>query len=67
MISRFLFHMGDRYVSKWIVLAVDILIVCVAFVLSYFIRFNLSFNFDIGKLLIQIPVVALVFTDSLIT
>lgn len=64
MISRFLFHMGDRYVSKWIVLAVDILIVCVAFVLSYFIRFNLSFNFDIGKLLIQIPVVALVFTAS---
>lgn len=53
--------MSDRYVSKWVILLIDLVITAFAFVLSYFIRFNLSFNFDAEKLLTQLPIVLLAF------
>ncbi|MDO6472170.1 nucleoside-diphosphate sugar epimerase/dehydratase [Maribacter sp. 1_MG-2023] len=50
----------NRFASKWIVLAIDILMVGVCFILSYCIRFNLTFNFDVNQLLVQLPVVCLI-------
>ncbi|WP_291964840.1 polysaccharide biosynthesis protein [Maribacter sp.] len=50
----------NRFASKWIVLAIDILMIGICFILSYCIRFNLTFNFDVNQLLVQLPVVCLI-------
>jgi FlaA1/EpsC-like NDP-sugar epimerase len=50
----------NRFASKWIVLAIDVLMVGICFILSYCIRFNLTFDFDVNQLLVQLPVVCLV-------
>ncbi|MGW9686024.1 polysaccharide biosynthesis protein [Flagellimonas sp. 2504JD1-5] len=60
MIQSYLTNTIERYASKWLVLAIDLVIVCIAFVLSYFVRFNLTFDFEVENLLIQVPLVALV-------
>ncbi len=60
MIKNYLVNNAHRYASKWLVLAIDITLVTIAFVLSYLIRFNLTLDFDISKLFIQLPVVALI-------
>ena len=52
--------MATRIVSKWLVLAVDLFIIAASFFLAYIIRFNLAINFDISKLVLQIPVVVLI-------
>ncbi len=57
MIQSYLIHLARKYSSKWLVLIIDLVIVTISFMLSYFIRFNLTFNFDVNKLLIQLPVV----------
>ena len=57
MIQNYLTNNAKRYASKWLVLTIDLAIVAISFMLSYFIRFNLTFNFDVEKLLIQIPIV----------
>ena len=57
MIKKVLLNLSKKYVSRWVVLFIDILIVCSSFVLSYFIRFNASFDFDFSELLIQLPIV----------
>lgn len=61
MIKEYFFRRGRRYASKWTVLIIDLCIVSVSFILAYFIRFNLSFNFDVQNLWIQLPVVVLLF------
>lgn len=60
MIKNYLVNNAHRYASKWLVLAIDVFLISVAFVMSYFIRFNLTFNFDIEKLFLQFPVVTLI-------
>lgn len=55
MIQDYLTSKVERYASKWLVLAIDVVIVAISFVLSYLIRFNLTFNFDVEKLFVQIP------------
>ncbi|MEW2921841.1 nucleoside-diphosphate sugar epimerase/dehydratase [Muricauda sp. ANG21] len=62
MIRKFLFRNGRRYASKWTVLLIDLGIVAVSFILAYFIRFNLSFNFDVQKLWTQLPIIIVLFT-----
>ena len=57
MIQNYLTNNAQRYASKWLVLAIDLVVVAISFILSYFIRFNLTFNFDVNKLLVQLPVV----------
>ena len=57
MIQNYLANNAQRYASKWLVLAIDLVIVAISFLLSYFIRFNLTFNFDVSKLLAQLPAV----------
>lgn len=61
MIKEFFFRTGRRYASKWTVLLIDLGIVSFSFILAYFIRFNLSFNFDVQRLWTQLPIVVLLF------
>ena len=61
MIREYFYKNGRRYASKWTVLAIDLFIVSVSFILAYFIRFNLSFNFDVNRLWVQLPVVVFLF------
>jgi FlaA1/EpsC-like NDP-sugar epimerase len=60
MIKNYLVNNVHRYASKWLVLAIDVFLIAVAFVMSYFIRFNLTFEFDIEKLIMQFPVVIVI-------
>lgn len=64
MIKEYFFRNGKRYASKWTVLLIDLAIVAVSFMLAYFIRFNLSLNFDVQKLWVQLPIVVLLFMVS---
>ncbi|QXP55235.1 polysaccharide biosynthesis protein [Cellulophaga sp. HaHa_2_95] len=60
MIKNYITHSATRYASKWLVLVVDVVLVSFSFVLAYFILFNLTMNFDINKLFVQLPFVALI-------
>ncbi len=64
MIKKYLFDNNRHYASKWTVLLIDLGIVSVSFVLAYFIRFNLSFDFDVQRLWVQLPVVTLLFLGA---
>jgi len=59
MIKTYFSNSVAKYASKWLVLAIDIVIVSMSFILSYFILFNLTLNFDISKLFLQLPLVGL--------
>ena len=48
-----------EYTSKWFILLIDLFLVIFSFVLSYFIRYNLSSGFDIQDLVFQIPLVTI--------
>ncbi|WP_405246907.1 polysaccharide biosynthesis protein [Cellulophaga sp. Asnod2-G02] len=60
MIQNYLNSTASKYASKWLVLIVDVILVSFSFVLAYFILFNLTMNFDINKLFVQLPFVALI-------
>lgn len=49
---------SENSTPRWIVLVFDVYIVVSAFLLSYFIRYNLTFDFDVQKMGKQIPLVA---------
>jgi len=55
MIKNYLVSNAHRYASK---LAIDVFLISISFILSYIIRFNLTFDFDSDKLFIQLPIVA---------
>ncbi|MCX2719842.1 polysaccharide biosynthesis protein [Lentiprolixibacter aurantiacus] len=57
MIKNYLTNTVSRYASKWLVLSIDIGTISFAFVLSYIIRFNVSFGFDFKQLYLQLPIV----------
>ena len=61
MIKKYLFDNERHHASKWTVLFIDLCIVAVSFVMAYFIRFNLSFDFDVQRLWAQLPIVVLLF------
>ncbi len=68
MLEKYLTKTIFRHSSKWIVLCIDLLIVGIAFVLSYFIRFNLTLNFDVNKLFVQLPfIIGMAFISFLVT
>jgi FlaA1/EpsC-like NDP-sugar epimerase len=60
MIKNYLTSTIYRYASRWVVLLIDLFTVAVAFILSYFIRFNFTFNFDVEKLVLQVPLVMII-------
>ncbi|WP_237276341.1 polysaccharide biosynthesis protein [Tenacibaculum ovolyticum] len=50
----------EKYASRWVVLAIDIILICISFILAYTVRFNASLNFDTESLYYQIPFIALI-------
>ena len=60
MIQKYFNKSVYRYASKWVVLGIDLITVSAAFILSYFIRFNLTFNFDVEKLGMQVPLMIII-------
>ncbi len=64
MFKKQLLKTANKYASRWLVLAIDCILVIQTFVLAYFIRFNFSFNFDTQDFLYQQP---LVFVISLVS
>lgn len=57
MIQKFVTNNAQRYASKWLVLFIDLITVALSFILSYLIRFNLTLNFEVDKLVLQLPLV----------
>ena len=57
MIQKYLSYNSQRYASKWLVLCIDLVTIAFAFLLSYLIRFNLTLDFKVENLLIQLPLV----------
>lgn len=60
MIHNYLTSRAQKYTSKWIVLAIDLVMVAITFIFSYLIRFNLTLDFDISKLVLQLPIIVLI-------
>jgi len=60
MIQSYFSNNANRYASKWLVLLIDVITVSVSFFLAYWIRFDLSMNFNVEKLYTQLPFVAFV-------
>ncbi|MBT9189043.1 polysaccharide biosynthesis protein [Zobellia russellii] len=66
MIKEYLSNNAHKYASKWLVLAIDVVMIAISFVLSYIIRFNLTLDFDIDKLFVQLPIISLIALASFI-
>ena len=60
MLRNFFVKVLNKYASKWVVLFIDIVLVCISFIAAYSIRFNISLDFDTSILIKQIPIVAIV-------
>ena len=60
MIKHYFAYFSQKYASKWLVLAIDLSIVMVTFLMAYLIRFNFTFDFDVEAFLIQLPFLLLV-------
>ena len=60
MLKRILQNSTDKYASRWLVLAIDLVLVVQTFVLAYLIRFNFSLDFNVKDFFIQQPIVILV-------
>ncbi|SEB70390.1 NDP-sugar epimerase, includes UDP-GlcNAc-inverting 4,6-dehydratase FlaA1 and capsular polysaccharide biosynthesis protein EpsC [Tenacibaculum sp. MAR_2009_124] len=67
MIKNLFLKLIDKYASKWLVLAIDIILICISFVLAYAVRFNASLNFDLNNFYMQIPFIILVSLVSFLT
>lgn len=50
----------SRYAPKWLVLIIDLVTVGISFLLSYLIRFNLTFEFEFNDFLEQLPLVGVI-------
>jgi FlaA1/EpsC-like NDP-sugar epimerase len=50
----------DFYVSKWIVLLIDLFTILFTFVLSYLIRFNFTLDFDHESFKYQLPLILVI-------
>lgn len=55
--KNYLSELSRKYASQWLVLAFDLSVTLVSFVLAYIVRFNLTLNFNISKLVEQLPMV----------
>jgi FlaA1/EpsC-like NDP-sugar epimerase len=57
MFKNYISKSVNKYASRWLVLAIDCVLVLQTFFLAYFIRFNFSFNFDSQDFIYQQPLV----------
>ena len=60
MLKKLFLKTFAKYASKWLVLLVDIILLCISFVLAYIIRFDYLSNLDFSLLIKQIPIIAIV-------
>lgn len=67
MIRKLVLKAFDRYASRWVVLTIDIILVCISFLLAYTVRFNASLNFEVQNLYYQIPFIATIALISFLT
>jgi len=67
MFKKFILKNLTRYASKWVVLAIDLLLVLLSFFLSYSIAYNASLDFDLLAVLRQVPVVFFLSIISFLT
>ncbi|WP_299017497.1 nucleoside-diphosphate sugar epimerase/dehydratase [uncultured Polaribacter sp.] len=59
MIKTFFLNFLNKYASKWVVLIIDVLLVCISFFIAYTVAFDISLDFDFNHFKYQLPVVAL--------
>ena len=64
MLKRFLLKNTQQYTSRWVVLFIDLFLVIQAFIFSYVVRFNFTFNFDGQHFLYQLPLLFFVSLGS---
>jgi len=64
MFRSFFLKTLNKYASRWLVLCIDIFLVCFSFILAYSIRFNISFDFNTGLLLYQVPLIIMLSLGS---
>jgi FlaA1/EpsC-like NDP-sugar epimerase len=64
MLRSFFLKTLNKYASRWLVLCIDLFLVCFSFILAYSIRFNISFDFDTDLLLYQIPLIIMLSLGS---
>lgn len=57
MIRQLLIKNIERHASKWMILAIDLLIVAFSFLVSYFMRFSIAYNFTDSNFLVQLAFV----------
>ncbi|MGB0892409.1 MAG: polysaccharide biosynthesis protein [Flavobacteriaceae bacterium] len=67
MIKNLVLKSLEKYASRWLVLIIDIVLVCISFILAYTVRFNASLNFNIESLYFQIPIIAFIALISFLT
>ena len=58
--KNFFLKIFAQYASKWLVLFVDVVLLCVSYILAYLIRFDLSLNLDYWQLSQQIPIIIII-------
>ena len=60
MVKNYIIKALDKYASKWVVLFIDITLICISFIITYFFRFSIYFNDHIPEMLSQIPYIIIV-------
>lgn len=64
MLKKYFTYYSNEHAPYWLVFAIDMAMVACVFCLAYFIRFNLSFHFDLNQFIYQLPIVLLVASIS---
>ncbi|MCT4699764.1 polysaccharide biosynthesis protein [Tenacibaculum haliotis] len=67
MLKIFFLKAFEKYASRWIVLIVDLILICISFILAYAVRFNASLDFDKKSLYYQIPFIGIIALISFLT
>ena len=60
MLKKLFLKTFKKYASKWLVLFVDVFLLCISFVLAYFIRYDFRLNLDYYQLTIQLPIIMII-------
>ena len=60
MLRKILLRALEKHASHWIVLIIDIILVCLSFILAYSIRFDVSLNFNLQNFLYQLPFISII-------
>jgi len=67
MIKNYFTYYSQKYASKWLVLAIDLVTVVFTFLLAYLIRFNFTLDFDKTQLFVQLPIVLFIASISFLS